>query len=127
MEPIHVAYTPDQFRFEYEPDKFMTFDIIEAELAVERFLVPEGDEEVQTADVLQRVQSWISQLHGVELSTTQAWSLWQAVRAAYEAHKKKLFASLTSAIATASTPGDALRAALLASNGNSPESEPSQK
>ena len=104
IEPIHVAYIPDQFRFEYLPEKTITLDIIDSELMVESFL---GDE-VKTITVLSSIQSWIKETQEVELSTSAAWSLWQSIRTAYEAHKKKLLHSLSSAIATASTPSNSI-------------------
>ena len=100
-KPIHIAYVPDKFTFEYIPDKLLTLDIVDSELVIESFIEEEG---TTTQKVLSSIQSWIKETHEVELTTSSAWSLWQAVRMAYEAHKKKLLHSLSSAIATASIP-----------------------
>lgn len=122
-EPIHVAYIPDQLRFEYLPQKTMTLDIISTELMMESFIKDEPTTEI----MLGRIKEWAKENYEAELTETTAWTLWQIVRGAYESHKKKLLLSLSSALVTASTPTTFLQKNSLDLNEKSQESKPSKK
>jgi hypothetical protein len=117
---IHVAYTPDKLRFEHEPGKWLEFDIIEAELTLESFT----KEDPEAIPTLKKIQEWVQAELSTTLTTTQAWSLWGAIRSAYEAHKKKFTRTLTSAIVSASIPSNSPLLKPSPSNELSPVSEP---
>jgi len=104
MNPtIDVTSIPNILRFQLTEEHWLEFDILEAQLTFETLArTATADKsktpEQMTWEVLQGIQKFVVDQHGVQLSVTQANTLQVAIRAAFAQHKKKLETTLHSLI-----------------------------
>lgn len=121
---LEIHEIPDTIRFHMDSRTF-DLDIVESQMKLEqiaRALNPQDDSFSEL--LIQGVLDWLNERHGVNVSVTQAWTIFLSVRQAYEAYKKKLAGSLVSLDGITSTPGNSAPSKSSALAENSQQSRP---
>ncbi len=98
-----IALQANVINFEYEPDKYLSLDVVATSTIIEKFLEDHNREPVA---VTTQIISFIKETEEIEVTPTIAWTIMIASLRAFELFKKKLDETLDLHFGITSIPED---------------------